>query len=105
MATPRNPSDLFLAPLLIRLDQELDEFAGLSRPDLDYRIVLETNALTNTPGLREQALTTALAQIIDTHDWQLEIVGRGLRVSHGGNHVTLGLPESVRVFLAEPAAT
>lgn len=100
MVTPRNPSDLYLAPLLIRLDQELDEYSALSVPDMDFRIVLETNALTDTRQQREEALTRALAHLIDTHDWELQLVDRGLSVSHGDYRVTLGLPKSVRDFLA-----
>lgn len=99
---PHSVPDLYLAPVVLELDERLEELGALSPGDLATRVELASN----TPGTRVEwradGLLRTIEQFVDLHDWTLSWDARGLRVSHGKHHVVLGLPETLRTFAERP---
>ncbi len=97
---PHDVVDLYLAPVAIELDRRLRAFEGLSEKDIDYHVAVSTN---REPGPREDRPRLVLADLthaLETHGWGLDWVPRGLRMSNDDHELVLGIPESLRVYLA-----
>ena len=98
-AAPHDISDLYLAPTLLALDARIDELGGLSADDLAFTVAVSSDTADWTPEMRSDALLRTLGHLINRHGWELDIVGRGLRISHAGRSVVLGLPPSLWEFV------
>lgn len=96
---PHDRVDLYLAPVVLRLDAWLEEWSGMSEHDITVRIALSTNEEPHDVGGRKRALIHAAERDVELHGWAVELVRRGLRLHHGEHEVVLGLPDSLRGFL------
>lgn len=97
---PHDRVDLYLAPVVLRLDVWLEGWSEMSAHDIARRIAFTTNQEPRDAGGREQALLQAAEHDVVLHGWAVDIVGRGLRLHHGENQVVLGLPAGLQQFLA-----
>lgn len=100
ITAPHDAADLMLAPTALALDQQLDQLAELAQDELAYLVALATDRQSRTPEGRADLLLMCLLRDVPTHGWDVSWHARGLRVGHGTRQVVLGLPASVRTFLA-----
>lgn len=96
---PHDRVDLYLAPVVLRLDSWVEEWGEMSEQDIMVRIAFTTNEEPRDVEGREKALVHAAQHDVELHGWGVEIVSRGLRLHHGEHYVVLGLPDSLRRFL------
>ena len=96
---PTDFVDLYLAPVALRLDRQLDELADLSQDGIHLWIALATDREAATPDERRALALRALQHDVNTHHWDLQYDARGLRLCHGDNALVLGIPESLRVYV------
>jgi hypothetical protein len=96
---PHDVLDLYLAPVLLALDERIGEMSALDGPELARRVALEANLPEHTRELREEALLASVAYLIDTHGWALALDRRGVRVSRGLHSVVLGTPSTFQSYL------
>ena len=99
---PHDVTDLYLAPVALNLDTELDNLAGLSQHELRLLVALRTN---RDPGFRtgtterREDLLEAVTHGIEMHDWQASWHFRGLEIAHQQHRLVLGVPTNVRTYL------
>jgi len=96
---PQGLSDLYLAPVAIGLDAQIEEFARLSADELKMRVSVGSDSLSRTRSEREVGLLEALRQGVDCHGWVLAWDPRGLRISNDDHSLVLGVPPSFRDLL------
>ena len=96
---PHDTTDLALAPVVLQLDLEIQKFSGLTQEEVLTRVAAETDSQPSDFHGRRDAVLRALTHFVDLHGWSAHINDRGLRLSHGQNCVTLGLPRSIRTYL------
>lgn len=100
MATvPRDLADLYLAPVVLALDERIRDYGTLGADDLAKRIALESDRLDWSRDERETAILMALSHFIDLHGWALDWVERGLQLSRGPHSLVLGVPQSLRDYV------
>jgi hypothetical protein len=100
MATrPHDVSDLYLAPVVLAIDAKIEELAQLDAGQLGYQVALESDTPDVTRRMREDALIRTIEHLIDTHNWALSWDPRGLRLSHDGHALVLGIPAVFLVYL------
>jgi len=93
MATrPHDITDLYLAPVVLRVDARIEELGHLDRDRLAYEIALESDLADFTRSMREEALIRAVTHLIDSHDWEFSWDPRGLRLAHDAHTLVLGIP-------------
>ena len=97
--TPHDFSDLYLAPVVLVVDARLEELGKLNPGQLAYEIALASDRPDFTRRMREDALIAAVEYLIETHHWTLSCDPRGLRVSHHGHTLVLGVPVTIREYL------
>lgn len=98
---PQDRVDLYLAPVALGFDAALDSLAGLSPEELAREFALRTNREPRTVEERREVLIEALEHVVDTHGWRLGWDERGLEISHETHRLVLGLPGSLRDYLAD----
>ncbi|MEQ6900348.1 hypothetical protein [Nocardioides sp. YIM 152588] len=103
-ARPRDIPDLYLAPVALDLDERLAQFEGRTDDEISHDLVLATNREPRGTGERAELALEAVTHLVDTHGWEVGWCPRGLRMSHDENELVLGVPESLRRYLADPAA-
>lgn len=99
MTMPHDVTDLYLSPVALAVDARLQELGQLDAADLRFRLILETNT---EPRSRADAIRTVLADasyLVPTHGWDLGWDDRGLRLTHDGHTLVLGIPTNVRTFV------
>ena len=99
--TPHDYVDLFLAPVALRIDQRLEEFAKLDRDDLHKRVVLETNSEADDRTHRARDVVESVTRLLDLHGWKTSWHDRGLRLSHGHHSLVLGAPPTITAYIEE----
>jgi hypothetical protein len=97
---PRDVTDLALAPVVLAIDDALKTYADLDRHDIDFRIALETDREPRSLEARAAAVLHTLVRDVDLHGWTTSWSDRGLCLQHDDRSVTLGLPASLRSYLA-----
>jgi len=97
---PHDIPDLYLAPVVLALDAQIDELSRLDVHQLARRVALEANVEGWTRKQRESGLLDTIQHLIDCHDWQLTWDTRGLRVTHDEHHLVLGIPDTFEQFLS-----
>lgn len=99
ISLPHDTADVFLAPVALALDQQLQQLSELNQAEIFCLITLATDREPRTSRGKRDLLLETLTRDISTHDWTVSWDPRGLRVEHDLHRVVLGLPESVRIFL------
>ena len=97
---PRDVVDLALAPVVLEVDAALRSYEGLTREDVEFRLALETDRQPRTLEGRAEAVLETIVRSASLRGWEASWSDRGLRLSHGDNSVTLGLPAELRSYLA-----
>ena len=97
---PHDVTDLYLAPVLLAIDERLDQFEGLSPKEVEYQVALTTDHQPRDADDRAALLLLSVTHGLDTHGWEASWVPRGLRLSHDDRALALGLPDSLRAYLA-----
>lgn len=100
---PHDVTDLYLAPVALGLDAELESLAGLSPDALTREIALRTDHEPSTGDERRVALLAAISHLVETHGWRLAWSERGVEMSHDDHRLVLGVPASVRDYVEKPA--
>jgi hypothetical protein len=96
---PHGVADLYLAPVAIALDERIAELGRLDRHQLADRIALETNRPDWSREDRQFGLLDTVRHLIECHDWQLSWEDRGIRLTHGGYSVVLGVPKTFHEYV------
>lgn len=96
---PTDITDLYLAPVALRLDRQLAEVAEMTQEGIHLWIALATDHEAATLDERRILVLRALQHDVDTHHWDLEYDERGLRLCHGDHALVLGIPESLRAYV------
>ena len=77
---PYDRVDLYLAPVVLRLDAWLQEWSDASERDIAVRIAFTTNEEPRDVSGRKQALVHAAGHDVELHGWVVDFVDRGLRM-------------------------
>lgn len=101
MRKPHDISDLYLAPIVLELDDRLERFARMGPEQLKFAIMLETNRVEGDEKSRLEMTLEAISRNLEMHAWEVSWDPRGLRVAHERHGVVLGLPRNVRAYLRE----
>ena len=96
---PHDAADLYLAPLLLVLNERLEELSRLELDELHKHVGLVSDQPDWSREIREAGLLHAISHTIDCHDWKLSWHPRGLRVSHSKHQVVLGIPATFGKYL------
>jgi hypothetical protein len=96
---PHDFPDLYLAPVALMLDARLEELGKLDVDQLAYEVALSSDRADFTRPMREDALITTVQRVIQMHHWTLSWNPRGLRLSHQGHTLVLGVPATFREYL------
>ncbi len=86
-------------PVALAVDTRLQELGQLDPEALRFRLTLETNS---EPRTRADAIKTILedaAYLIPTHGWELVWDPRGIRLTHEGHTLVLGVPANAAAFV------
>lgn len=102
---PHDLTDLYLAPLVLALEVRIEDLGRLGLASLRHVIALSGDLPDWTPDMRQDGLLWTLAEGIELHGWELGIVDRGVKMSHGRHTLVLGVPETFRTYLAGAAAS
>jgi hypothetical protein len=101
---PHNVSDLQLAPVVLALESRLDELAPLTPAELADQVAILGDKPRWTRELRETGLLSTISRPLELHDWEISWCSRGLRVSNGTHHITLGIPATFDGYLDQAHA-
>jgi hypothetical protein len=96
---PQDITDLYLAPVALGLDAALEELAALEPAALEETVALRANVEPRTEAERRRAVVGAVTHFVELHGWSVELVERGLELSHDGNRLVLGVPAGVRAYV------
>ena len=99
--TPRDITDLFLAPVALQVDHRLDELAQLDRDELHKRVVLDSNNETWERARRARDVVESVTYLLELHGWKAAWDDRGIRLSHSHHTLVLGVPENLRAYVDE----
>jgi hypothetical protein len=102
---PHDVPDLYLAPVLLAIDARLEELGKLDLRALTFQVALTTNREGSTRRMRETDLLMTIADLIDCHGWNVGWDERGLRLTHGGHGLVLGVPGTFAAFVSGSANT
>lgn len=91
---PHDITDLHLAPVLLALEERIQEMGKLTFDELRRYIALVANRPDWNRELREGGILGSVNHLIDTHDWELTWTDRGIEVRHSHREVTLGVPRT-----------
>ena len=96
---PTDITDLYLAPVALRLDRQLATLAHLTEERIHVWVAVVTDREPTTVDERRLLTLRALQREVDTHHWHLAHDPRGIRLSHGDNSLVLGIPAPLRSYL------
>jgi hypothetical protein len=99
-ALPHDVSDIFLAPVVLALDARIEELGRLSVEQLADTVALESDLADFTPEMRRDGLLRSVQHFVAVHGWEASWDERGIRISHGANHLVLGIPGNFREYIA-----
>lgn len=104
-AVPHDVADLYLAPVLLAIDARIEEYSRLAADELSHQVALEGDVGDWTRDLREAGLLRAVGRSVETHDWELSLDRRGIRLTHGEHTLVLGIPRAFEAYLANSGST
>lgn len=96
---PHDTRDLYLAPVSLHLDAELQKLVGMGESELLMHLTLRTGREPRSVADRRVLFLETMARGAELHGWELAVDPRGLELTHGEHRVVLGLPAGVREFL------
>jgi hypothetical protein len=99
IALPHDTSDLLLAPVLLAIDASIERLAALPLEQLAVEVAFVSNVPDRSRAEREHGLLETICRDVDCHGWQFAWDPRGLRLSHSGRHLVLGVPPQFGGYL------
>lgn len=100
MATlPHDLTDLYFAPVVLAIDARIAELGRLDARALSYQVGMASDTPDLNRELREAGLLRAIEHLIDTHNWELALDPRGVRLTHGEHTVVLGIPPTLSDYV------
>lgn len=96
---PHDIADLYLAPLALHLDANLELLSGKSPEEVDLEVAIATNREPQGAADRREALLDTVTHLVDMQGWSASWHDRGLRLTHDGHSMVLGIPASLRSYL------
>jgi hypothetical protein len=96
---PHDVNDLYLAPVALGLDQNIEELAGLSVEEVQYRVILGSDRQPRNAAQREEALLETLTRGVELHGWHVSRHPRGISMAHDSYGLVLGIPDSLVAYL------
>lgn len=100
IALPHDTTDLLLAPVALAINERIEQLAELELDKLAVRVSIAGDSLTWSRKQREKALLTTVQEFIDCHGWAFAWDARGLRMTHAGHSVVLGVPDLFEDYLS-----
>lgn len=97
---PHDLSDLYFAPVVLAVDARLRELGALPPDELRERIALAGDRPADSYEDRRTGVLSAATELIELHHWQTDLEARGLRLFHEDHALVLGLPDTIRDYLA-----
>jgi hypothetical protein len=97
---PHDRADLFMAPVLLDVDERINQLAQLDAQALADRVLVHVNHETSDGAERRDALLATLTDGLELHGWKAKWHDRGLRLTHGEHSVVLGLGPELRAYLS-----
>jgi hypothetical protein len=93
MATrPHDVTDLYLAPVVLAVDARIEELGHLDKDQLAHKVEFHSDSNDYVRRVSEEALIETVTYLIDTHGWEFSWDPRGLRLTHDGHTLVLGIP-------------
>jgi hypothetical protein len=105
MTRPHDLTDLFLAPVALAIDTEIESLERMTHDELLCYIPLVLNREPRDVDERRRDFVEAVTRHHDLHGWRASCEPRGLRLRNGEHTIVLGLPPNVRSYLGLAAAT
>ena len=102
---PHDVTDLYLAPVVLAVDARIEELGSLDPEQLAHHVALVSDQPDWTRDLRESALLRAVEHLIDCHSWELSWDERGIRLTHSGHQLVLGVPATLVEYVSGSPAT
>ncbi|MBX6748376.1 MAG: hypothetical protein IRY85_01695 [Micromonosporaceae bacterium] len=99
MVRPHDITDLYLAPVVLAIDAELEALRGKSYDDILMYVALATNREPRTRIEKRKYFIEAVTKFHELHGWEVTCHPRGLRLTHDGHQIVLGLPPAVYSYL------
>ena len=99
MVRPHDITDLYLAPVVLAIDAELEALRGKGYEDVALYIALATNREPTSRSEKRKYFIEAVTKFIELHGWDVTCHPRGLRLTHDGHQIVLGLPLPVYSYL------
>jgi len=99
-AVPHDLPDLYLAPVTLAVDAQIEELGRLDIDALTTEVGIESDMADWTRSMREDALIRTVQHLIDCHGWTFSWDTRGLRLTHGGHTFVLGIPPVFLEYLS-----
>ena len=96
---PHDLVDLFLAPVALEVDKNINDLGKLDVRGLALRVALESDRPDHTREQRESGLITTITHLVDLRGWQVTWDARGIRLSHAGHTLVLGVPKTFEQFV------
>jgi hypothetical protein len=97
---PHDLPDLYLAPVALAVDARIEELGHLDFDGLAMEVGLESDMADWTRSMREDGLIRTVQHFIDCHGWTFSWDTRGLRLTHGGHTLVLGIPPVFVAYLS-----
>lgn len=89
---PHDVTDLYLAPVVLAVEERIEELGGLPLKELALRVAMDTDTGDWTVGMRTDGMVRAIGYLIDLRGWELSWHPRGIAVTHDNHRVVLGIP-------------
>jgi hypothetical protein len=89
---PHDVTDLYLAPVVLAIDARIEELGRLDKDQLAHKVAFQSDSPGNIRGVSEEALIGTVTYLIDNHGWEFSWDPRGLRLTHDGRTLVLGVP-------------
>lgn len=96
---PHDVTDVLLAPVVLHVDERLEQYGKMTRGQLREEVAVLADMPDRTRPQRQAALLRALSHHHELHGWTLNLDDRGVRLTHAGRSITLGLPLVVCDYL------
>ena len=101
MPHPKSATDLFLAPVAVEIDRNLQRLRDLSPAQIAVELELELDRPESPDadrGEREARILQAATRNVTLHDWEAAVSPDGARVRLQGGSVTLDLGLSASIM-------
>jgi hypothetical protein len=105
---PKDPVDLALAPVAVRIDHNLSRIRDMSPSSIDADLQLQLDTLPHgdDAGERCERVRALALREVDLHGWEAAVSHdwTRLRLSGGSVSIELGLSAAIRDYIAGPVS-